>query len=89
MTKTTKDIKHQTFKLTDTVDAYSRRLHINELNGKVTMVFRWKDKSSHKKHTQRTTVPVELALQIANQLWVTSLYCRRRQAEEMFGYEED
>ena len=79
--------KHKTFKLTDTVDAYSRRLHINELNGKVTMVFRWKDKKSHKKHTQRTTVPVELALAISGQLFKTSAYCRKRQVEELVGLE--
>lgn len=45
-----------TIALSDTVDAYQRKVHINVRHGKVTMVYRWKDRYSDKKHTQRTTM---------------------------------
>ena len=46
----------KTIPVSDTVDAYQRRIHINVRNGKVTMVQRWKDRYSNKKHTQRITM---------------------------------
>ena len=46
----------QTIPMSDTVDAYQRKIHINVRNGKVTMVHRWKDRHSDKKHTQRMTL---------------------------------
>lgn len=45
-----------TIRLSDTVDQYARRVHINVRNGKVTMVYRWKDRKSTKAHTQRVTL---------------------------------
>ncbi|QQK88491.1 hypothetical protein [Providencia phage PSTRCR_128] len=46
----------QTIPMSDTVDAYQRKIHINVRNGKVTMVHRWKDRYSDKRHTQRMTL---------------------------------
>ena len=46
----------QTLHLSDTVDHFNRRIHVNVRNGKVTMVYRWKDHKSPKMHTQRTTL---------------------------------
>ena len=46
----------QTIRLSDTVDHYARKIHVNTRNGKVTMVYRWKDHKSPKMHTQRTTL---------------------------------
>ncbi|QKM75951.1 hypothetical protein ZD95_22 [Escherichia phage P1723] len=46
----------QTLHLSDTVDHFNRRIHVNVRNGKVTMVYRWKDRTSPKMHTQRTTL---------------------------------
>ncbi|ACF15750.1 gp4.5 [Escherichia phage BA14] len=45
-----------TIRLSDTVDQYARRVHINVRNGKVTLVYRWKDHKSTKAHTQRVTL---------------------------------
>lgn len=45
-----------TIRLSDTVDQYARRVHINVRNGKVTLVYRWKDHFSTKAHTQRMTL---------------------------------
>ena len=42
-----------TIRLSDTIDQYARRVHINVRNGKVTLVYRWKDSKSTKAHTQR------------------------------------
>uniref|UniRef100_A0AAU7VGJ6 Inhibitor of toxin/antitoxin system n=1 Tax=Escherichia phage vB_EcoS_P1338 TaxID=3161150 RepID=A0AAU7VGJ6_9CAUD len=45
-----------TIRLSDTIDQYARRVHINVRNGKVTLVYRWKDSKSTKAHTQRVTL---------------------------------
>lgn len=45
-----------TIRLSDTIDQYARRVHINVRNGKVTLVYRWKDSKSSKAHTQRVTL---------------------------------
>ncbi|AJF40457.1 hypothetical protein P483_22 [Escherichia phage P483] len=45
-----------TIRLSDTIDQYARRVHINVRNGKVTLVYRWKDHKSTKAHTQRVTL---------------------------------
>ena len=45
-----------TIRLSDTADQYARRVHINVRNGKVTLVYRWKDHKSTKAHTQRVTL---------------------------------
>lgn len=46
----------QTIALSDTIDQWGRKVHINVRNGKATMVYRWKDTKSNKKHVQRTTL---------------------------------
>lgn len=48
-----------TINLTDTVDSYARKIHVNVRNNKVTCVQRWKDRSSEKAHTQRFTLSNE------------------------------
>ena len=45
-----------TIRLSDTVDQFARRVHLNVRNGKTTMVYRWKDYKSTKAHTQRMTL---------------------------------
>lgn len=45
-----------TIQLSDTIDQYARRVHINVRDQKVTLVYRWKDRSSSKSHTQRMTL---------------------------------
>ena len=45
-----------TIQLSDTIDQYARKVHINVRNGKVTLVYRWKDRMSSKAHTQRMTL---------------------------------
>ncbi|MCY4679403.1 hypothetical protein LI079_21950 [Escherichia coli] len=45
-----------TIRLSDTIDQYARRVHINVRNGKVPLVYRWKDHKSTKAHTQRVTL---------------------------------
>lgn len=45
-----------TIQLSDTVDQWSRKVHINVRNGKVTLVYRWKSKSDNRAHTQRVTL---------------------------------
>lgn len=45
-----------TIRLSDTVDQFARRVHLNVRNGKTTMVYRWKDHKSTKAHTQRMTL---------------------------------
>lgn len=46
----------QTIQVSDTIDQYARRIHINVRGDKVTMVNRWKDRKSNKAHTQRVTL---------------------------------
>lgn len=58
----------KTIRLSNTVDHWSRRVHVNVLNGKVTMVYRWKNTSSKKKHTQRMTLSNEQTRQLISAL---------------------
>lgn len=57
-----------TIRLSDTVDHFARRVHINVRNGKATMVYRWKDRNSAKAHTQRMTLTDEQALRLISSL---------------------
>lgn len=50
-----------TIRLSDTIDQFARKVHINVRNGKATMVYRWKDTKSTKAHTQRMTLTDEQA----------------------------
>lgn len=45
-----------TIQLSDTVDQWGRKVHINVRNDKVTLVYRWKAKSDNREHTQRMTL---------------------------------
>lgn len=45
-----------TIQLSDTVDQWGRKVHINVRNDKVTLVYRWKAKSDNRAHTQRVTL---------------------------------
>lgn len=45
-----------TIRLSDTVDQWNRRVHVNVRNSKATMVYRWKSPCSKKDHTQRMTL---------------------------------
>lgn len=45
-----------TIRLSDTADQWSRKVHINVRNEKVTLVYRWKDRLTNKAHTQRVTL---------------------------------
>lgn len=45
-----------TIHVSDTIDQFNRRIHVNVRNSNVTMVYRWKDRKSTKLHTQRTTL---------------------------------
>ncbi|CAK1344562.1 unknown function [Klebsiella phage vB_Kpn_K10PH82C1] len=42
-------------RLSDTVDQWSRKVHVNVRNGKVTTVYRWKSRDG-RDHTQRITL---------------------------------
>lgn len=44
-----------TIQLSDTVDQWSRKVHVNVRNGKVTTVYRWKSRDGLD-HTQRMTL---------------------------------
>lgn len=50
-----KNTHFTTIRLTDTADHWSRKVHINVRNGKVTQVYRWKS-ADGRDHTQRTTL---------------------------------
>lgn len=58
----------QTIALSDTIDQWGRKIHINVRNGKATMVYRWKDTKSNKKHTQRMTLSDEQAFRLLKAL---------------------
>lgn len=45
-----------TIQLSDTVDQWGRKVHINVRSDKVTLVYRWKAKSDNRAHTQRVTL---------------------------------
>lgn len=45
-----------TIRLSDTVDQFSRKVHINVRNDKVTLVYRWKSRLDSRAHTQRITL---------------------------------
>lgn len=47
---------HTTIRMPDTIDAWTRRIHINVRNGKTTMVYRWKSRRDGRDHTQRMTL---------------------------------
>ncbi|ALA45080.1 hypothetical protein RU59_00017 [Enterobacter phage phiEap-1] len=47
--------KHNTIRLSDTVDQWSRRVHVNVRGEKVTTVYRWKSRDG-RDHTQRMTL---------------------------------
>lgn len=44
-----------TIRLSDTADQWSRKVHVNVRNGKVTTVYRWKSRDG-RDHTQRMTL---------------------------------
>ena len=44
-----------TIQLSDTADQWSRKVHVNVRNGKVTTVYRWKSRDG-RDHTQRMTL---------------------------------
>lgn len=50
-----------TIRLSDTIDQFARKVHVNVRNGKATMVYRWNDTKSTKAHTQRMTLTDEQA----------------------------
>lgn len=45
-----------TIALSDTIDQWERKVHINVRNDKVTLVYRWKSRSDNRAHTQRVTL---------------------------------
>lgn len=45
-----------TINLSDTADQWSRKVHINVRNSKVTLVYRWKSRKDNRAHTQRITL---------------------------------
>ena len=45
-----------TIRMPDTIDAWTRRIHINVRGEKVTMVYRWKSRKDDRDHTQRMTL---------------------------------
>lgn len=45
-----------TIQLSDTIDQWARKVHINVRNDKVTLVYRWKSRSDGRDHTQRMTL---------------------------------
>lgn len=45
-----------TIQLSDTIDQWARKVHINVRNEKVTLVYRWKSKADGRDHTQRMTL---------------------------------
>ena len=45
-----------TITLSDTIDQWGRKVHINVRNDKVTLVYRWKSRSDGRDHTQRMTL---------------------------------
>lgn len=47
--------KHNTIRLSDTVDQWARRVHVNIRGEKVTTVYRWKSRDG-RDHTQRMTL---------------------------------
>lgn len=47
--------KHNTIRLSDTVDQWARRVHVNVRGEKVTTVYRWKSRDG-RDHTQRMTL---------------------------------
>lgn len=47
-----------TIRLSDTIDQWARRVHVNVRNEKVTTVYRWKSKDG-RDHTQRITMTDE------------------------------
>lgn len=57
-----------TIRLSDTIDQFSRRVHINVRNDKATMVYRWKDSKSPKAHTQRMTLTDDQAMRLISAL---------------------
>lgn len=44
-----------TIRLSETADQWSRKVHVNVRNGKVTTVYRWKSRDG-RDHTQRMTL---------------------------------
>lgn len=58
----------QTIALSDTIDQWGRKVHINVRDGKTTMVYRWKDTESNKRHTQRMTLSDEQAFRLLKAL---------------------
>lgn len=45
-----------TIALSDTIDQWGRKVHINVRGDKVTLVYRWKSRSDGRAHTQRMTL---------------------------------
>lgn len=45
-----------TIALSDTVDQWARKVHINVRGEKVTLVYRWKSRLDNRAHTQRMTL---------------------------------
>lgn len=71
-----------TLPVSDTIDMYARKMHINVRNGKVTMVHRWKDRKSNKKHTQRVTLDdMQVARLLAALSVATNVTCHDNESK--------
>lgn len=53
-----------TIRLSDTADQFSRKVHVNVRNGKVTLVYRWKSIHDKRAHTQRITLTEDQAARL-------------------------
>ena len=60
-----------TIRLSDTVDQWSRKVHVNVRNDKVTTVYRWKSRDG-RDHTQRITLNDEQVGRLMGALMVAA-----------------
>jgi hypothetical protein len=63
----------KTIHLTDTADSFKRTIMVTTRGKKVTMVMRWKSRTSGKRHLQRTTLSRFQVSELIQALQVNSL----------------
>ncbi|AWD92501.1 hypothetical protein [Pectobacterium phage Jarilo] len=62
-----------TIQLSDTTDQWSRKVHVNVRNDKVTLVYRWKSRSDSRNHTQRITLNDDQVARLLASVMVASV----------------
>lgn len=71
-----------TIRLSDTADQFSRKVHVNVRNDKVTLVYRWKSIHDTRAHTQRITLTEDQASRLLGSVAMAATVALQKSGNE-------